>query len=90
MVIKKYRSSRKKTNSKTKKYKESLKVSSFIEISKCDKVFGGGKIRQSRNRQIKSRKTKLKKYRLRKSLHYPGDMIYVMQEVPDLSTTQVV
>ena len=82
MVIKKYISSRKKT--KTKKYKESLRVSSFSAISNCDDMSGGSsKIRKSRNRQMKSRKTKLKKYRLRKSLNCPDDMIYMMKEVPN-------
>ena len=42
---------------------------------------GGSKIRKSRNRQMKSRKTKLKKYRLRKSLNWPDDTIYMMQDV---------
>ena len=82
MVIKKYISSRKKTKTKTKKSKESLRVSSFSAISNCSNISGGGKISKSRKRQMKSRKSKLKKYRLRKSLHFPGDMIYVMQEVP--------
>jgi hypothetical protein len=79
MVIKKYISSRKKT--KTKKYKESLRVSSFSALSNCDDMSGGSKIRKSRNRQMKSRKTKLKKYRLRKSLNWPDDTIYMMQDV---------
>ena len=84
MVIKKYRSSRKKT--KIKKSKESLRVSSFSALSNCDDFSGGGgsKIRKSRNCHMKSRQTKGKKYRLRKSLHFPGDMIYVMQEVPSI------
>jgi hypothetical protein len=56
MVIKKYISSRKKT--KTKKTKESLKVSSFSAI---ENICGGGKISKSRKLQMKSRKTKLKK-----------------------------
>ena len=64
MAIKKYISSRKKTNSKTKKSKESLRVSSFSAVSECSSLSGGGKIKKSRNHQIKTRKTKLKKYRL--------------------------
>ena len=91
MVIKKYRSSRKKTKSKTKKSKESLRVSSFSALSNCDDFSGGGggggggsKIRKSRYRKLNSRQTKGKKYRLRKSLHFPGDMIYLMQEVPSV------
>ena len=87
MAIKKYISSRKKTNSKTKKCKESLRVSSFSAVSDCSRLSGGfdtkRNIRKTQSRQFKSRKTKLKKYRLRKSLHFPGDMIYVMQEVYD-------
>ena len=89
MVIKKYISSRKKTNSKTKKSKESLRVSSLSALSNCSNISGGGKIRKSRNRQIQSRKTKLKKYRLRKSLHLPDDMIYVMREVPEDSQSSL-
>ena len=89
MAIKKYISSRKKTNSKTKKSKESLRVSSFSAVSDCSRLSGGGKIRQSRNRHIKSRKTKLKKYRLRKSLHLPDDIIYVMREVPDYAQSSL-
>ncbi len=61
MAIKKYISSRKKTNSKTKKSKESLRVSSFSAVSDCSNISGGSKIIKSRNRQMKSRKTKLKK-----------------------------
>ena len=82
MVIKKYRSSRKKTNTKTKKYKESLKISSFSAV---EEISGGGKIRKNKNQQLKFKKTKVKKYRLRKSLHLPDDMIYVIQEVQDYS-----
>ena len=77
-----------KTSTKTKKYKESLKVSSFSAVSECSSLYGGGKLRKSRNRQMKSRKTKLKKYRLRKSLNFPGDMIYVMREVPTNDDSQ--
>ena len=69
MVIKKYRSSRKKTklktNSKTKKYKESLRVSSFSAVSDCSRLNGGfdtkRNIRKTQSRQMKSRKSKLKK-----------------------------
>jgi hypothetical protein len=96
MVIKQKCSSRNKnknktklkTNTKTKKSKESLRVSSFSAVSECSSLSGGGKIKKSRNHQIKTRKTKLKKYRLRKSLHLPDDMIYVLQEVPNSSTIQ--
>ena len=89
MSIKKYIPSRKKTNSKPKKSKESLRVSSFSALTDCSRLSGGGKIRKSRNRHMKSRKTKLKKYRLRKSLHLPDDMIYVMREVPDDSQSSL-
>ena len=62
MIIKKYRSSRKKTNSKTKKSKESLKVSSLSAISDFPRLSGGfdtkRNIRKSRHRHMKSRKTK--------------------------------
>jgi hypothetical protein len=56
MVIKKYRSSRKK--SKNKKYKESLRVSSFSAISNCSVMSGGRKISKSRHHHLKSRKIK--------------------------------
>ena len=57
MVIKKYRSSRKKT--KTKKSKESLRVSSFSAVSNCSDFSGGGsKIRKNRYRKLKLRKSK--------------------------------
>ena len=67
MVIKQKCSSRNKTksksNTKTKKYKESLRVSSFsaiTSISNCNNLSGGGKIKKSRNQQLKTKKTKLK------------------------------
>ena len=80
MSIKKNISSRKKTNSKTKKSKESLRVSSLSALSNCYNINGGGKIR-SKKRQIKTRKYKVKKYRLKKNLHLLDDMIYLIQEV---------
>ena len=87
MVIKKYISSRNKTKTKTKsntkKSKESLRVSSFSALPNCSTLNGGGKLRKSRKRQMRFRKSKVKHYRLRKSLHLPDDLVYVMQEVPN-------